>query len=175
MVKVATGTILEMELQDPLSTADNKAGDTFRAKLTDAVSIGGQEIIPAGSIIEGSVTQAASAKKMSGQAVLTLQFTKLTLPSGHSVEINADLTEKGKKLGGRTGGIVGGSASGGALLGRIIGKDTKGAVIGGLLGAGVGTGIAAAQKGQDLKIPAGTALSIELDSDVEVPVAPHRG
>jgi len=175
MVRLATGTVLEIELQDQLSTNGNKAGDAFSAKVTDPVSIGGQEVIPAGSIVEGSVTQASSAKKMSGQAVLVLQFTRLTLPDGHSAEINADLTEKGKKLGGRTGGIIGGSAAGGALLGRIIGKDTKGTVIGGLVGAGVGTGIAAAQKGQDLKIPAGTALSIELDSDAEIPVPPHRG
>src|SRR6267142_5823028 len=85
MVSVPAGTVLEMELQDPLSTTDNKAGDAFQAKLTDAVSIGGEEVIPAGSIVAGTVTRATSAKKMSGQAVLALQFTRLKLPDGHTV------------------------------------------------------------------------------------------
>jgi len=175
MVTVPAGTILEMELADPLSTKTNVAGDTFKAKVVEAVSVGGRVVIPADSVVEGSVTQSVSAKKMSGQAALSLQFSKLILPSGQSVAISGMLSEKGKKIGSRTGGIIGGSAAGGAVLGRIIGKDTKGAVVGAVLGAAVGTGIAASQKGQELKLPAGTGLSIELASDAEVSMPPQQG
>jgi len=174
MVEVPAGTVLDMEFIDPLSTRTNVAGDVFTAKVVEGIEVGGVMVIPAGSIVEGTVTEAVSAKKMSGQAKLSLQFSKLTLPDGHTADISAMLSEKGKKIGRRTGGIVGGSAAGGAVLGRIIGKDTKGAVVGGLLGAAVGTGVAASQKGQELKLPAGTGFSVELESSVQVPVPPRR-
>lgn len=174
MIEVPAGTVLEMELVDPLSSKTNVVGDTFHAKLTDAVTIGGQDVIPAGSVVEGTVTEAISAKKMTGQASLSLEFSKLTLPDGKSVAISGMLTEKGKKIGKRTGAVVGGSAAGGALLGRIIGKNTKGALIGGLLGAAAGTGVAATQKGQELKLPEGTAFSVETSGPVQVPVPARR-
>jgi hypothetical protein len=174
MVELPAGTVIEMELAGDLSSKLSKQGDPFTAKVIDPVTMGGVEVIPAGSTVHGTVTQAVSAKQMSGQAVLSLAFTQVTLPDGNEVAISASLTEKGKKIGKRTAGIVGGSAAGGAVLGRIIGKDTKGAVVGALLGAAAGTGIAASQKGQELKLPAGTGLAIEIDSPVRVPVPPER-
>jgi len=175
MVELPAGTVLELELVDALSTRISMAGDTFKARVIDPVSMGGKVVIPLDSIVEGTVTEAVSAKKMTGQASLKLQFTQVKLPSGHSVEISAMLSEKGKKIGKRTAGIVGGSAAGGAVLGRIIGKDTKGAVVGALIGAAAGSGVAASQKGQELKLPAGTGLSIEIETAVQVPVPPERG
>src|SRR5882724_10324502 len=174
MIEVPAGTVLEMEIVEALSSKTNVLGDAFHAKVTDAVTIGGQTVIPEGSIVEGSVTEAVSAKKMSGQASLSLEFSKLTLPDGKSVAISGMLSEKGKKIGRRTGAVVGGSAAGGALLGRIIGKNTKGAVVGGLLGAAAGTGVAATQKGQELKLPEGTAFHIEMTGPAQVPLPTRR-
>jgi hypothetical protein len=170
MVELPAGTVIEMELVDNLSSKLNKAGDTFMAKVIDSVEMGGQVLIPAESMVEGTVTQAVSAKQMTGQAILTLHFDKINLPSGDEVPISASLTEKGKKIGKRTAGIVGGSAAGGAVLGRILGKDTKSAVLGAAVGAVAGTGIAASQKGQELKLPAGTGMAIELEQATNVPM-----
>ena len=174
MVEIPAGTVLEMELVDPLSSKTNKVGDVFTAKVINPVEMGGKAVIPEGAIVQGTVTEAVSAKQMTGQALLTLQFDKVTLPGGESVPIQASLSEKGKKIGKRTAGIVGGSAAGGAVLGRIIGKDTKGAVLGAAIGAIAGTGVAASQKGQELKLPAGTGMAIEIQSPIQVPVPPER-
>ena len=173
LVEVPTATVLEMELATALSTKTSKAGDAFQAKLIDPVTVGGQVVIPEGSVVEGTVTEAISANKMTGQASLSLQFSKLTIPSGESVAISGMLSQKGKKIGKRTAGVIGGSAAAGAILGRIIGKDTKGAVVGAAAGAAIGTGVAASQKGQDLDLPVGAGLSIELQGPVEVPVPPR--
>jgi hypothetical protein len=174
MIEVPAGTVLEMELVDALSSKTNVVGDTFKATVTDAVEVGGLEVIPAGSVVEGTVTEAVSAKKLSGQASLSMEFNRLVLPDGHSVLISAMLTQKGKKISSRTGAVVGGSAAGGAVLGKIFGKSTKGALVGAALGAAVGTGVAASQKGQELKLPAGAGLSVELQNPVQVPAAPRR-
>ena len=169
MVQVPSGTVLEVSLLRNLSTSKNVPGDTFRVELTEPVTLGGQDVIPAGTKILGTVTESISAQKMKGQASLVLEFSEMTFPDGYVTQVDAMLSQKGKKMGKTAGGIIGGSAAGGALLGRIIGKDTKGAVKGALLGAAAGTAIAAAQEGQDIDLPKGTALALELSGPVQVP------
>jgi hypothetical protein len=171
MVEIPAGTILELETLRNLDTKNNVAGDRFGARVIDAVLMGGQVAIPEGSIVHGEVTQAISATKMKGQAMLTVNFHTLTLPSKEKVALSAVLSEEGKKIGKRTAGIVGGTAAGAALLGKIVGKDTKSAVKGALIGAAAGTAIAATQDGQELKLPKGTGIAIELLSAITVPVA----
>ncbi len=169
MIEVPAGTLLQLELKTDLSSGTNVAGDEFKARVLEPVTMGGQVVIPERSRIWGTVTDAASAKKMTGQAHLSLAFEKVELPDGSMHALRASLTEEGVKVGKRTGAVIGGSAAGGALLGKIIGKDTKGAVKGALIGAAIGTGIAAAQKGQDLELPSGTILEIALEEPLRLP------
>jgi hypothetical protein len=145
-------------------------GDRFKSRVLEPVTMGGQVIIPERSKIHGSVTEAISARKMKGQAQLSLAFDTLELPDGTTYEVSAALTEEGVKVGKRSGAIIGGSAAGGALLGKILGKDTKGAVKGAVIGAVIGTGIAAAQKGQDLELPKGTGMAVVLEAPLRLPV-----
>ncbi|HXI02393.1 MAG TPA: hypothetical protein VNI57_04380, partial [Candidatus Saccharimonadales bacterium] len=169
MIELPEGTTLNLELKTDLSSGTNQVGDEFKAKVLDPVTMGGQVVIPEKSKVYGTVTEAVSSKKMSGQAHLTLSFDKLVLPDGSTYAMTASLTQEGVKVGKRTGAIVGGSAAGGALLGKIIGKNTGGAVKGALIGAAIGTGIAAAQKGQDLELPSGSEMAIVLEAPLSVP------
>ena len=169
MVQIPEGTILLLELRTELSTATNAPGDEFKTRVLEPVAIGGVVVIPERSRIWGTVTEAISAKRMKGQAHISLTFDRLELPGGTFHEMSAMLTEEGVKMGKRTGAIIGGTAAGGAILGRIIGDDSGDALKGALIGAAVGTGIAAAQKGKDLEIPKGTQMSIILDSPLDLP------
>lgn len=172
-VEVPAGTILEAETMRRLTTAKLMPGDKFRARTIYPVTIDGQEIIPIGSIVRGTVTDVKSATKMKGQASMTLEFHAIKLPDDTEVPVVALITSEGKEIGKRTAGIVGGSAAGGAVLGRIIGKDTKGAVAGAVVGAALGTGIAAAQDGQEVDLPKGTGIAIELAEPVRLEVKPQ--
>ncbi len=172
-IEVPAGTVLEAETMRRITTAKIQPGDRFRASTIVPVVVGNEVAIPVGTIIRGVITEAVSATRMKGQASLTLSFEELRLPDGQEVPISAVLTQEGKEIGKRTAGIVGGSAAGGAVLGKIIGKDTKGAVAGALVGAAVGTGIAAAQEGQELDLPKGTGVAVELKAPIRVAVAPE--
>src|SRR5262245_53192681 len=79
---VPSGTPVAVVFLDGVSSAGNKAGDSFRTRVAKDVTIDGMTVIPAGSVITGTVVEAVSLKKIGGKAKLTLDFTHLELPSG---------------------------------------------------------------------------------------------
>ncbi len=171
---VPAGTAIEVSFLDGVSSKGSRAGDSFRARVAKDVVEDGIVVIPVGSVVVGSVTEAVSLKKIGGQAKLGLAFDRLELTSGRNAPISASFAEAGKKETGRDAATIGGAAAGGALLGRLLSKDnkTKGTVIGALVGAATGTAIAAKTKGEEIEIPAGTVITLKLDQAVQIAVLP---
>src|SRR5262249_54028987 len=147
-----------------------KAGDTFRARITEDVYEGDQLAIPAGAEIVGEVTQAEPLRrKIGGKAVLGLRFTDPVLPSGGARPVKASPPPEGGDKGKREAPTLGGATAGGAILGRILsGGGDKGTVIGALIGAVAGAAIAAHRPGEEVVIPEGTVLGIVFDQPVEL-------
>lgn len=173
-VTVPAGTRMEVEFLNDLSSATSSPGDTFRARVASGVTADGALAIPAGSEVLGVVTEAVPLKKIGGKAKLALRFTDLVLPSGTTVPIRASFVEEGPSETKRDAATIGGAAAGGAVIGRILGKGnrSKGAVIGAILGAVAGTAIASKTQGEEVTIPSGTAVRLQLD--VPVTVRPPR-
>lgn len=174
-VSVPSGTILTLALDQPLNSKTSQVGDSFSATVLDPVEVDNRVAIPAGSKVEGKVTEAVPAKRGAGNAKLAMSFDTLRLESGYRTAITGsfqEVTESKKK---RNAAIIGGSAAGGALLGRILGKDTKGAVVGAILGGGIGTAVVVGQEGEQAKLPADTPFEIRLEEAVKVPVETARG
>jgi hypothetical protein len=171
MLTIEEGTVIEAKLDDSLSSATNRAGDVFTATVTKDVVVSGRRAIPEGSVLHGIVKVCTPAKRGAGNASLTIAFTGLELPDENPIPLMAGFTERTQSQKKRNAAIIGGSAAGGALLGRIIGKDTKGAVVGALAGGAAGTGIVMAKGGDQVKLSAGSIVSVKLEQSVEVP---HR-
>lgn len=169
---VPAGTTLDVVFLDGLSSETAQPGDSFRARVTHDVSQDGVVVIPAGSVVTGSVTEAVSLKKIGGTAKLALEFSKLELPSGGTAAIEASLVEQGKSETKKDAATIGGATAGGALLGKIIGKKGKSALIGAAVGAAAGTAIAAKTKGEQVEIPVGTELSLHLNQPTHVTIRP---
>jgi Zn-dependent protease with chaperone function len=167
---VPSGTMLAVEFQQTLSSADSKSGDRFTARVVEPVMVDGKVAIAKGSIISGQVmaVQPSKSKKFGGRAQLNLEFTSLQVASGGKSPISASFLGQGKSQKKKDAVTIGGAAVGGAIIGRIIGKDTKGAVLGGLVGGAIGTGIAAKNHGQEVTLPEGMTIAIQLDSPFEV-------
>jgi len=165
---VPVGTLIDVRLNDPLGSATSRVGDTFTASTLDDVVVAGEVAIPRGSRISGTVTEAKEAPRGAGNARLTLAFGQLTLPGGYSTRIVASLSERSGSKKGRNAGIIGGSAAGGALLGRILGKDTRGAVVGSIVGGAIGTAVVVSKEGEQVELPSGTVLTIELEQPTPV-------
>ncbi len=178
-VNVPAGTGIDVELSTALSSATSKVGDLFRCRVVrDIAGEDGAIAIPAGSEIAGEVTQAVATKTIGGQASLGLRFTDLVLPSGETVPIQASLVREGRNESKRAAATIGGSAAGGAILGNILSRGSRGqgSILGALIGAAAGAAIAAHNHGQEIEVPQGTVLGLQLDEAVRVhsqaPTAP---
>jgi hypothetical protein len=164
---VPEATPLNIKLEENLNSGTNHEGDTFRATLVEAVIVGDRVVLPEGSTIEGTLTSVVPAKKglkESGGA-MTLSFDRITTPSGNSASMAASFAKQAKSTG-KKAGTIGGSAAGGALLGKVLGGSTKDAAIGAVVGGAIGTGVAAGTKGSELKLEAGTPMTITLESPI---------
>jgi type IV secretory pathway VirB10-like protein len=170
-VTVPAGTSFEVEFTKGLASNASSVGETFRARTVADVRLDGAVAIPAGSEVLGVVTDAVGARRIGGQAKLTVKFTDLVLPSGSTVPLRASFVEEGKSRAGRDAATIGGSTAGGALLGRILsGSGARGTIIGALVGAAVGTAIAAKTAGEEVVIPEGSVVALKLDEPLEVKV-----
>ena len=131
-------------------------------------------VIPAGSVVSGTVTQAKSLKKIGGRARVDVEFNTLELTSGRTAAIHSTFFERGKSETKKDAATIGGATAGGALLGRLIKDDdkSKGTLIGAVVGAAAGTAIAAKTDGEEVVITSGTRVSIELLEQVTVTIIP---
>jgi hypothetical protein len=174
-VTVPSGTVLDVRFDETVSSASSSTGDRFSATVVDGVTIDGKTAIAAGSTVTGRVVEAVGSKRIGGRARLNLEFTALQPDSGDEVPLSARFIERGKSQTKKDAATIGGATAGGALLGNVIGKNNDqegdGTTIGAIAGAAIGTAVAASNRGQEVTIPAGTVMQIQLDGPVHVKVA----
>jgi len=161
---VPPGTVLMVSFQETLSSADSRAGDRFTANVVEPVRVNGRDAIAAGSTISGRVLSVKPAARFGGRAQLNLEFTSLRLASGREYPIAASFHAEGKSQTRRDATTIGAAAAGGAVLGRALGKDKKDTVLGALVGGAIGTGIAARNRGEEVTLPEGAEVAIQLDA-----------
>jgi len=166
---VPPGTEIHLTLDTELATDTSLTGDRFEARVSEPVIVEGLSVIPAGSVVEGVLSDVKRAGKMKGGATMTIDFQEIRLPSGYKTGMAASLTSEGAKSGGKSAAIIGGSAVGGAILGKVLGKDTKDAAIGSIIGGAIGAGVAASRD-KELRLPAGTALVVVTEEALQIPV-----
>ena len=168
---VLAGETLDIEFRETLSSHTSQVGQTFRARVTQPVSVGGKVAIPAGTAILGRVIEAEPAKKIGGRARLALDFESLVLANGATYSIDAVFSQAGKSQTGKDAAIIGGATLGGAVLGKQVGGDT-GTIIGAVAG-GIGGAFAAKKtKGKAVEVPAGTEMILELTHPVTIDILP---
>jgi hypothetical protein len=169
---VPAGQELQVVLLDDLSSAASKAGDSFRASVSENVVADGGVAIPSGTVLRGTVVEAVPLnKKIGGRAKLVLDFVSMELPSGETVPLEASFEQLGKSETGKDAATIAGATAGGAILGRILKDDDKkkGTLIGAAVGAATGTAIAAKTQGQEVQMASGTAVTLKLENSVSVP------
>lgn len=179
--KLAAGTVIDVRLMNTLSTRTNKEGDPFSAKLVQSVMEKGVDVIPEGSIIEGRVTYAKQAGKITGKSEMRLVADSITTPEDVKYMIVASLGDAqgmdGAKVKDKEGTIEGGgtSAKGGAVeagIGTGAGAAVGGMMAGGsgaLYGAGIGLVAAGIhhllKPGKDVTLPMGSEMTFVMSRD----------
>lgn len=167
--EVPAGTVLQVRFEDHLSSHTSQSGSAFRTTVTQGVSIDGEEAIPAGAVVRGTIVEARGPKKVGGRAQLELDFHTLELPEAEPVAIAATFSARGRSETPKDAAIIGGSTLAGAILGEKV-DDGEGGVIGAIVGGVAGTAAAIKTKGKPVEVPSGTVMSIELTRPVTVRV-----
>jgi hypothetical protein len=157
---------------ETLSSKSAQDGQPFTGTLANGIASKGKVVVPAGSGVSGVVSEAKSAGRFKGEAILAIRLTSVNIKGvPHNVATDEYVvTKKGK--GKRSAVLIGGGTGAGALIGGLAGGG-KGALIGGLVGAGAGTAGAAFTGNKELTIPAESAVSFKTTSKITIqPRAP---
>ncbi len=182
-VTVPEGETLSMELKDPLNTKTTRKGDTANLEITTDVFADGKIVIPRGSMVRATVTEAHRAGRMFGKARVRLQFDHLTLPNGLEYQIftqlspsgwwepTGDIKAKGESSRSRDVKKIGETAAQGALLGVLLGGG-KGAAQGAAAGAAVGAIGVMMERGPELDLPPGMMFEVQLTKPLPISWSP---
>jgi hypothetical protein len=168
-VTIPEGTELPIVLETSVGSKTSRVEEPVRARLSRAVSVDGQQVLPEGSIVSGVVTDATPAAKVKGRAHLAVRFDSITPRGGDeryrietaAIGRTAPATKKEDAI------KIGAPAAGGAIIGAIVGGD-KGAAIGAGIGGGAGTAVVLSTSGKETSLPVGSALRLRLTAPLTV-------
>ena len=140
---IAPGTFFTVRVNQVLSSDRNHEGDAFSATLVKPIVVNGVIVADRGQVIEGRVSEAKKAGRVSGTSHLALELTDLTLADGSQVPVKTQLVNRnGTTSVGRDAVGIGAATGVGAIIGAGAGgyhNAGEGAAIG--AGAGAAAGI----------------------------------
>ncbi|HXG54722.1 MAG TPA: hypothetical protein VNJ03_05025 [Vicinamibacterales bacterium] len=171
-VTIPAGTLLPLELKTSVSSDNSNVEDAVRAMLTRAITVGGVRALAAGTSVSGHVSDVKRSAKVKGRARIAFRFTRIDPPGpdGSATIRTSTVAREAPGTKKKDTAKIGGAAVGGAIIGGILGGGggaAKGAVIG---GAG-GTGVVLATRGKEVRLPAGTPISVRLTAPLTLRIA----
>jgi hypothetical protein len=170
-VTIPAGTILPVELRTTVASDASHVEEAVRGTLRRTVSVRGTSVLPAGTVLLGHVTDAARSARVKGRARVAFRFTALDMPGeGGRLSIHtASIARRAPATKKADAAKIGGGAAGGAVIGGILGGGS-GAAKGAAIGGAAGTGVVLSTRGREVRVPAGTSLSVRLTQPLTVRV-----
>jgi hypothetical protein len=180
-------TDIYVRLQRSLNSKTVSPGDKFSTLVEVPVTVDDQIVIPVGSYLLGHVASKETAGYLEGKANLVLIFDTVILRNGVTRQLRAYVqsaegyesnpeNEDGELV---AGGNQGEEVAAGAATGAVIGLITAGTAhvfshgnprafeIGPGIGAAGGALLGLLKKGDEVELPRGTSLTIQLQDEVE--------
>lgn len=166
-IVILSGTRFEVRLIDPISSADNKSGDTFQATLDQNLEADGKIVVPKGSTVVGKLIDVRQSGRVEGLAAMSITLTKIIVgEASYPIQTNT-LAFQAEKTTKQDATKIGIGAGIGAIIGAIAGGG-KGAAIGAAVGGGAGTATVLVTKGKEVKFQPEERFSFVLRSDLGI-------
>jgi hypothetical protein len=147
--EVPAGTLLTVRMRETISTATTLVNAPFTAEVTEPMESNGRIIIPAGSTVQGRVSQVRGGRRIAGPAAIHLTTESVTLLDGTHYVLHAQVVDTSQHNVTRVndeGTILRRDHVKGTLAAMSLttgGAAATGAVLGGVPGAFIGAGIGA--------------------------------
>ena len=166
---VPAGTVLRVRLENSVGSDISRIEAPVHARLVNPIVIGGRAVVPAGSAVRGSVTQATRSGKVTGRARLGMRFQSLE-PAGENERYHIRTNTWSRVAPGtkkKDAAKIAIPATAGAIVGGIVG-GRKGAAIGAAAGGGGGTAVVLSTRGKDVRLGRGAVLLVKLAAPLTV-------
>ena len=163
------GTTLPLELRSSIASDVSEVEDTVRATLRKAVTVEGQEVLPAGTEVAGHVTEAERAGRVKGRARLAFRFTSLRHDDERMSLRTEPIVQEAEATKGEDATKIGIGAGAGAVIGAVVGGKS-GAAKGAVIGGAAGTGVVVATRGKEVRLEPGTDIPVRLAAPLSIRV-----
>ncbi len=166
-VTVPAGTTLRLELKSAVSSDSSNVEDAVRAELREPVSVEGATVLPVGTELEGTITEAERSGRVKGRAHVAYRFNSITV-SGDRYDVEtAPVSHLAEATKGEDATKIAIGAGAGAAIGAIVGGG-DGAAKGAAIGGGAGTGAVLATRGKEVRLGPGADVSTRLSAPLVV-------
>jgi hypothetical protein len=182
-ITLPAGTRIPLALKHAITTKSAREGDAVYAETTFPIVVNDRIIIPAGSYVQGTISNVKRPGRIKGRAEVLVHFNTLILPNGYTLLLpgavdnvpgmdNGKLKDKegtiqGESTKGRDAARIAESAGTGGLIGAAA-DGGKGAAVGGAGGGLIGLAAVLLSRGPDLRLEAGSTLETVLERPIMV-------
>jgi len=90
--RVPAGTVVPIKLETPINSVTSQVGDQFIATLTTDVIVGNHILLPAGSVVRGTIGNLKKANLCVKEAKIMLVFDHVVTPAGKQIPLYAYMT-----------------------------------------------------------------------------------
>jgi hypothetical protein len=185
-VTLPPGTKIPLALKHAITTKTAHDGDAVYAETTFPVVINDRIIIPAGSFVQGAISNVKRPGRVKGRAEVLVHFNTLILPNGYTLLLpgavdnvpgldtgkmkDKEGTVQGDGSKGKDAARIAESAGTGGLIGAAA-DGGKGAAVGGAGGGIIGLATVLLSRGPDLRLEAGSTMETVLERPLTVDMA----
>ena len=181
--EIPQGAHVLLRMENSINTGTAQVGDFVYLRTASPISAGGQIVVPAGSYVQGVVSQSKRSGRVKGRAQLGIRLETLTLDSGKVLKFSphlssVDAEENGQKVTRKESTVEASSdvgkdaeriailAGSGAAIGGLTDRSWKGAGIGSGAGAAVGLATVLLSRGKEVELRHGATLDVVFDRPV---------
>jgi type IV secretion system protein VirB10 len=185
-VTLPPGTKIPLALKHAITTKSAHEGDAVYAETTFPVVVNNQIIIPAGSYVQGAISNVKRPGRVKGRAEVLVHFNTLILPNGYTLLLPGAVDNVPGMDNGRMKdkeGTVQGDSNKAKDVGRVAEATATGGLIGAAVDGGKGAAAGAAgggiiglatvllSRGPDLRLEAGSTMETALERPLTVDMA----
>jgi hypothetical protein len=183
--EIPQGTHVLLRMENSLNTRTAHEGDYVYLRTAVPIASAGEIALPAGSYVQGVVSEVKKSGRVKGRAQLAIRLETLTLASGKVYKFSphvssVDAGETGQKVVGAENTVEQAPSRGqdaeriailagsGAALGGIADRSWRGAGIGAGVGSAVGLATVLLTRGKEVELRQGSTLDVVFDRPVSL-------